>query len=127
MASIAYWTGIYHIILGFSLYFPRLLTSLGIRTPDTVFWTETIAWLVIGMGVTVVICARNMTHRASVLYWVGLFHLPAGGNLIWFGFGENFGVVLGGLGVVDVGIGLMLILGLPGAVSSTHAKLMLDR
>ena len=127
MKAFVFWTGIYNIVVGFSVFFPKLFAMLGVRLPDHVAWTEMIAVLIMILGVMLVVCSRDLATRAPVVVWEGIGRLAAFLHLGWFGFMEGFGVMLGLIGVVDLIIGLVYIFGLPKHLGRSLSQLVLDR
>ena len=127
MATFVYWTGIYNLLLAGAVFFPALLRMLGIRMPDSVLWTEIIAWIVAFLGVMLILCSRNLKARASIVYWGGWLRIAAAVELCWFGFLRSHGAMLGMLGLIDAAIGIVYLAGLTRMLGASHADLALDR
>ena len=77
-------------------------------------------------GVVLLICSARLSARASIVYWIGLLRLILFVHLGWYGFVENQGTMLGVMGVVELLIGGVYLIGLPGAVGASHRQLLRD-
>lgn len=127
MRKFVFWTGIYNIVVGISFLFPKLVRLLGVKLPESNFWVWIVAAAVIYLGIVLVLCSRNLAARASLVCWEGLLRIVAFFLCAGFGFLGGLGIVLGVLGVIDLLIGLGYLLGLPKALTTTVADLLLDR
>ena len=127
MRKFVFWTGIYDIVMAGSLACPWVVRMLGVPLPESYFWLWFAAVLVMYLGVLLVISSRNLKARAPVIYWEGILRLV--GFLLMAGFGLFGGlgpaVVL--IGVVDLIIGLVYLIGLPKALNTPAMDILLDR
>jgi len=77
-------------------------------------------------GVVLVLCSRAY-QRAALVYWAGFLRIAGFFLFAAFGFWGDFGVVTGILGIVDLIIGLVYLIGLPKSLSTSATNLLLDR
>jgi len=127
MRGFVFWTGIYNIIAGISFLVPGIVPLLGIRPPESSFWVWTVAASVIYLGVALVLSSRRLAERATVVYWEGILRIVAFFLFGGYGFLGDLGLVAGILGVLDLVIGLVYLIGLPRALGKRPMDLFLDR
>jgi len=127
MRGFVFWTGIYNIIAGISFLVPGIVPLLGIRPPESSFWVWTVAASVIYLGVALVLSSRRLAERATVVYWEGILRIVAFFLFGGYGFFGDLGLVAGILGVLDLVIGLVYLIGLPRALGKPAMDLLLDR
>jgi len=127
MGRFVFWTGIYDIVAGIILSCPWILDSLGIKPPPSNLWLWLPAIMVIYIGILLVLCSRNLTARGSLVYWEGILRIGGFFVLSGFGFLGDLGVMVGVLGIIDLAIGLVYLIGLPKALKTTSNSLLLDR
>jgi len=127
MRAFVFWSGVYNLVFGMGLFFPALGRAVGIRQPDSVFFSELIALLVVFLGVLLILCSRNLAARASLVYWIGVLLVVAFIHQAWFGFFRAHGAMVGVSGLIDLAIGLGYLLGLPKSLGRSHSQLLCDR
>lgn len=127
MRKFVFWTGIYNIVAGISFLFPRMVSLLGVKLPESNFWVWFAAAAAIYLGIVLVLSSRNLAARASLVYWEGILRVAAFLLFGGFGFLGDLGIVVGILGIVDLLIGLVYLIGLPKTLNTTAANLLLDR
>ena len=127
MRRFVFWTGIYNIIMGITLSCPWIVDSLGVKSPPSNLWLWLPAILVIYLGVLLVLCSRNLAARGPLVYWEGVLRIGGFFVLGGFGFLGDLGIMVGVLGVADLIIGLVYLIGLPKALKTTSAGLLFDR
>jgi len=127
MKKFVFWTGIYNVVAGISFLFPGIASLLGVKLPESNFWVWFAAAAVIYLGIALVLCSRNLAARASLVYWEGILRVAAFFLFGGFGFLGDLGIGIGVLGIVDLLIGLVYLIGLPKALNTTAANLLLDR
>jgi hypothetical protein len=127
MRSFVFWTGIYNVIAGISFLVPGLVSLLGIRASESNFWVWTVAASVIYLGVALVLSSRRLAERAPVVYWEGILRIVAFFLFGGYGFLGDLGLVAGILGVLELVIGLVYLIGLPRALGKPAMDLLLDR
>jgi len=127
MKTLVFWVGWIYVLGGLLLFFPRLFSALAVRPADSVFWSEAVALLTLFLGLALVLCSRNLAARGCIAYWAGWTLVLAGITEVAFGLGEGQGVGLAVSGVFDVGVGLLLVGGLPRHLGRGHGQLALDR
>jgi len=127
MRKFVFWTGVYNIVAGVTFLFPGIVSLLGVKLPESNFWVWFGAAAVIYLGIVLVLSSRNLAARASLVYWEGILRVAAFFLFAGFGFLGDLGLMLGVLGIVDLLIGLVYLIGLPKALNTTAANLLLDR
>ena len=126
MQKFVFWSGVYNIVAGFSLFFPMFYELMRIRHPNSVFWSEAFGFFVICLGILLVICSRDLKSRASLVYWEGVFRLIFFAHMTWFGVMKDFGLMLAVFGVIDLFIGLVYLIGLPRVTGKSPTDLLTD-
>ena len=126
MQRFVFWTGVYDIVMGITLSCPWIVDSLGVKPPPSNFWLWLPAILVIYLGILLVLSSRNLAARASLVYWEGILRI--GGFIVFGGFGflGDLGIMVGVIGIIDLAIGLVYLIGLPKALKTTSSGLLLD-
>ncbi|MEM7119039.1 MAG: hypothetical protein AAF614_41860 [Chloroflexota bacterium] len=127
MKQFVAWTGVYNVLLGIGFLIPPIPRLLGVKLPASSFWVLLAATFVTYLGVMLIFCARDLKARATLVYWEGILRLVAASLLCWFGFLGGLGTFLGVLGLIDLGIGLVYLVGLPKSLSTTSRNVLVDR
>jgi hypothetical protein len=127
MSKFVFWTGVYNIIAGISFLFPGIVSLLGVNLPESNFWVWVVASTVIYLGIALVLCSRKLADRASLVYWEGILRIAGFVLFAGFGFFGDLGVLSGVLGIIDLLIGLVYLIGLPKTLHTTAVDLLLDR
>jgi len=122
-----FWTGVYNIVAGLSFLFPRMVSLLGVKLTESNFWVWVVASTVIYLGIALVLCSRKLAARASLVYWEGILRIAGFFLFSGFGFLGDLGILSGVLGIIDLLIGLVYLIGLPKTLNTTAANLLLDR
>ena len=127
MRKFVFWTGIYDIIMASTISCPWVVKMLGVPLPASYFWLWFAAALVIYLGIVLVISSRNMKARAPVIYWEGILRLVGFILMAGFGIFGGLGLAVTLLGVVDLVIGLVYLVGLPITLNTSAINILLDR
>ncbi|MDM7999630.1 MAG: hypothetical protein QUS33_06425 [Dehalococcoidia bacterium] len=127
MRRFVFWTGIYNIAMGIILSCPWVVDSLGVKVPPSNLWLWLPAILVIYIGVLLIFCSKDLAARGSLVYWEGILRLGGFFVLGGFGFLSDIGIIVGVIGVIDLVIGLVYLIGLPMALNKKGSSLLLDR
>lgn len=126
MRSFVFWSGIYNVGLSLILLFPPLYGAMGLKVCNPVW-----GWLIAGfLGFTaavLLLAARDLRRRASLVYWEALLRYVAALLLIPAGLLGDIGVIAALLGLGDLVIGVVYMFGLPQELQRSHADLLLDR
>ncbi len=126
MMRFVFWAGVYNAGLALILTCPFVYRALGLNIP-TPFW----GWLVAGFlaytGAVLILSARDLQRRASLVYWELFLRYFAALLLIPAGLFGDLGVIAAPLGLVDLAIGLTFMFGLPKELKISHRSLFLDR
>ncbi|MCA9443439.1 MAG: hypothetical protein KC964_21740, partial [Candidatus Omnitrophica bacterium] len=70
---------------------------------------------------------RDLEHRAPIVYWEGLLRLAGFGVAVRYGFFGEFGLGLGLVGIYDLIVGLIYLIGLPMSLKRSGLSLLLDQ
>ena len=126
MSSFVFWSGVYNAGLAFFLLSPPLYRALGLNVCTPVW-----AWLIAGFlaytSVALTYASRDLTQRASLVYWEALLRFVAALVLIPAGLWGDIGVLAAILGLGDLIIGLVYVFGLTKELGASHEDLLLDR
>jgi hypothetical protein len=126
MKKFVFWTGIYNIVVGLVISCPWVVKLLGTPLPSSYFWLWFAAVLVIYLGILLVLCSRNLKGRASLVYWEGILRIVAFLLVAGFGVFGGLGPAITLLGIIDLAIGLVYLIGLPKALNTPPKNLLLD-
>jgi len=127
MKKFVFWTGIYNIVGGISFLGPKAPGLSLVKFPESNFWVWTLGAAITYLGLALVLCSRDLAARASLVYWDGILRVFGFFLFAGFGFLGGLGVMLGIIGIVDLLVGLVYLIGLPKALNTTVANLLLDR
>jgi hypothetical protein len=128
MRKFVFWTGIYDIILGIILWFPPILKLLGVGSlPTSNFWLDFLGIGVAYAGIVLVLSSRNISSRAPAICWEGILRIAAFFLCIGFGIFGGLGVLIVLLGIIELAIGLVYLIGLPKVLKTSARNLLLDR
>jgi hypothetical protein len=126
MRSFVFWSGLYNAGLSLILLFPPLYGAMGLRICNPLW-----GWLIAGfLGFTaavLLLAARDLRRRASLVYWEALLRYVAALLLIPAGLFGDIGMIAALLGLGDLAIGMVYMFGLPRELQRSHADLLLDR
>lgn len=127
MKKFVFWTGVYNILLAVSSLIPQLSNILGLTVPDSRFYLWLPGILIIYLGVMLILASRNLDERASIVFWEGILRLAGFIVATRYGFFGEFGASLGYVGVIDLLVGLVYIIGLPKSLNRRAVDILLDR
>ena len=127
MTKFVFWTGVYNIVAGIGFLFPPIVRLMGIKLPKSNFWIWVPAVTFIYLGTVLVLCSRNLAARASLVYWEGILRIAGFVLFAGFGFLGGLGIMAGILGILELPIGLVYLIGLPKTLNTTAVDLLLDR
>jgi len=127
MKKFVFWTGIYDLVVGIGFFFPWLAPLLGVQQPKSLFFSWSPALLTTFLGVMLILCSRDLPAPGTVVYWEGILRIVGFLLLGGFGFLTDLGVMIGVMGIIDLAIGIVYLVGLPRALNKTHMDLLLDR
>ena len=126
MSSFVFWTGAYNAALAFLLLFPPLYRALGLNVCTPV-WSWLIAGFLAYTSVALIYASRDLTRRATLVYWEALLRFVAALVLIPAGVFGDIGLIAAILGLGDLLIGLAYVFGLTKELGRSHADLLFDR
>jgi len=126
MNRFIFWTGIYNAGLALILLCPPAYRALGLNICSPVW-----AWLVAGFlaftSAVLILSARRLPERASLVYWEALLRYAACLVLVPAALFSDIGLMAAPLGLGDLAIGLVYMFGLPKALGVSHQTLLFDR
>ena len=126
MKPFIFWSGIYNVGLALTLLFPPIYRALGLNIPAPLW-----GWLLAGfLGFTsaaLILSSRDLRNRAALVYWESLLRYIAALLLIPAGLFGDLGLIAVPLGLVDLSIGLVYMIGLPKELGVSHRDLFYDR
>lgn len=126
MQRFVFWSGVYNAGLALFLLFPPVYRAFGLNIPAPLW-----GWLLAGfLGFTsavLILAARDLPRRASLVYWESLLRYVAALLLIPAGLFGDMGLIAVPLGLGDLGIGLIYMFGLPKVLQLSHRALLCDR
>lgn len=118
-------SGWWNLCAGGYIVATLLVPGLGQVWPAA-FW----GWILVGVlgvtGVVLVLCSRDLQHRASIVYWEALARLAAAVLLGVWGAAE-VGLLAYVIGGADLVWGLVMLIGLPRGMGVRAWDLVLDR
>ena len=126
MKKFVFWTGIYNILLGLGFLFPPMVGFLRVPVPESGVWVQLSATFVIYLGVLLILCSRSLQSRASIVCWEGILRIVAFLLLAGYGFFGGLGISMALVGIVDLIIGLIYLIGLPKSLGVRVGQLLLD-
>jgi hypothetical protein len=127
MKKFVFWTGIYNILLAVSSLIPATGKLMGMTMPDSRYYLWLPGILIIYLGLMLILASRNLKRRGSLVFWEGILRLAGFVVATRYGFFGQFGTSLGIVGVIDLVVGLIYIIGLPRHLSCSTSDLLLDR
>jgi len=120
-------SGIYTIIIGLGFTSPRFLRLFGLSRPDAGLWWGLLAALMVYIGIVLILCSRDLEERASLICWNAVLRIIAFLLLAGFGFWGGFGAMMGVLGIIELAIAVVYLVGVPKALGVPLTDLLLDR
>lgn len=126
MSRFVFWSGIYNAGLAVFLLLPPAYRALGLNVP-TPLWGWLIAGFLAYTGAALILASRDLSRRASLVYWEALLRYVAALLLIPAGLFGDLGLIAVPLGLGDLAIGLVYMFGLPKELGVLHEALLYDR
>lgn len=120
-----HWTGVYNAGLALLLLCPPAYRALGLNICSPV-WGWLIAGFLAYTSVVLILSARRLRQRASLVYWEALLRFIACLVLVPAAVFGDIGLIAAFLGLGDFAIGLVYLFGLPKALGLAHQALLLD-
>jgi hypothetical protein len=126
MKKFVFWTGIYNLLLGLGFLFPTLVRFLRVPVPESRVWVQLPATIVIYLGILLILCSRRLQSRASIVCWEGILRIIVFFMLVGYGFFGGLGISMALVGIVDLIIGLIYVIGLSRSLGVNSAHLLMD-
>jgi hypothetical protein len=125
MQKFTFWTGVYNAGLAVFLLFPPLYRSVGLNICNPV-WGWLIAGFLAFCAAVLILASRNLRQRGAFLYYESLLRYFAALLLVPAGLFGDVGVIAVPLGLGDLAIGLIYMIGLPKELGVSHHALLFD-
>jgi hypothetical protein len=122
-----FWTGVYDILLAVGFLIPPVSEMIGLAAPDSRFYVWLPGILIAYLGIMLILASRDLDGRASLVFWEGILRLAGFVVVARYGFFGEFGALLGFVGVIDLVVGLVYIIGLPKSLHRSAIDILLDR
>jgi hypothetical protein len=126
MKNFVFWSGVYNAGLALTLTCPSFYRWLGLNVPAPLW-----GWLVAGFlaftSVVLILASRELRQRAAFVYWESILRYIAALLLIPAGLFGDLGMIAVPLGLGDLAIGLVYMVGLPKELGLSHSALLYDR
>jgi hypothetical protein len=100
---------------------------IGLAAPDSRFYVWLPGILIAYLGIMLILASRDLDGRASLVFWEGILRLAGFVVVVRYGFFGEFGSLLGFVGVIDLVVGLVYIIGLPKSLNRSAIDILLDR
>jgi hypothetical protein len=126
MPQFVFWSGVYNAGLAGVLLCPPVYRTLGLNICSPV-WGWLIAGFLAFTSAVLILSSRDLTARASLVYWEAPLRYVAAVVLIPAGLFGDIGIVAALLGLGDLLIGVVYTFGLPKELGLSHADLAFDR
>ena len=126
MKKFVFWTGGYNILLGLEFLCPPLMGFLRVPVPESGIWVQLPATIVIYLGILLILCSRSLRSRACIVCWEGILRIFAFLLLAGYGLFGGLGISMVLVGIVDLVIGLIYLVGLPRSLEVKGAQLLFD-
>lgn len=126
MTKFIFWTGIYNAGLALTLTCPPFYRLLGLNIPAPL-WGWLLAGFLAYTSAILILASRDLRRRASMVYWESMLRYIAALLLIPAGLFGDLGLIAVPLGLGDLAIGLVYMLGLPKELGASHSDLIWDR
>lgn len=105
---------------------PSFLSIIGLKF-SSLFWGWLLAGFLAFTGVVLILAVRNLRSRATFVYWESMLRYIAAFLLIPAGLFGDLGLIAAPLGLTDLVIRLVYMIGLPKELSLSHTALLCDR
>ncbi|MBW9054639.1 hypothetical protein [Rhizobium mesosinicum] len=79
------------------------------------------------IGVLLILCARDLQNRGSIVMWEGVLRLVAGSIMMYFTTRDTSGTMSRSRPLFDLIVGLVYVVALPIALERSPLYLLLDR
>jgi len=125
MKSFVFWSGVYNAGLAVFLLFPPLYRGVGMNICNPV-WGWLIAGFLAFTSAVLILASRDLRRRAAFVYWESLLRYIAALVLVPAGLFGDVGLIVVPLGLGDLAIGLVYMIGLPKELGVSHLTLLCD-
>ncbi len=126
ITKFVFWTGVYNAGLALLLTCPPAYRALGLNICSPV-WGWLIAGFLAFTSAVLILCSRDLKRRASLVYWEALLRYVAALVLVPAALFGDIGLIAAPLGLGDLVIGLVYMVGLVKALGVSHRDLLFDR
>jgi hypothetical protein len=126
MKQFIHWTGIISLVSGASLQFPAVAARL-MPTESAGMLMHVFGVMAMFIGITLIICARDLGTRAPIVMWEGVLRLAGFALMTGYGLFWGGGVGLVASGILDGTVGILYLVLLPRHLRRGTVDLLFDR
>ena len=125
MKPFVFWTGIISVVSGVVLQFPFLTSILmPLEQPMSL---NLMGLMAIFIGITLVICSRDLKNRGHIVVWEGVIRLFGFAIMAGYGIFGGKGISLVVIGLFDLIVGVIYLIAIPRHVGVSLKLLILDK
>jgi hypothetical protein len=125
MSRFVFWSGVYNIGLALTLSCPPIYRALGLNLPTPLVGLMLGGFLAY-TSVALILASRDLRRRASFVYWESFLRYTIALLVISGGLFGGIGFIAVPMGLVDIIIGLVYMVGLPRELRTSHFALFWD-
>jgi hypothetical protein len=126
MKNFVFWSGVYNAGLALTLTCPPFYHLLGLNIPSP-FWGWLFAGFLIFTSATLILASRLLRQRATFVYYEAILRYIAALLLVPAGLFGDLGLIAVPLGLGDLAIGLVYMIGLTKELNVSHRALFSDQ
>jgi small-conductance mechanosensitive channel len=126
MQKFIFWTGIYDAVLALTLTCPPFYHLLGLNIP-TPFWAWLFAGFLAFFSAILILASRLLHQRSTFVYYGAILRYIAALLLVSAGLFGDLGLIVVPLGLADLAIGLVYMIGLTKEMNVSHRALFFDQ
>ena len=130
MRSMVWWVRAcagYNLSGGLTLVIPGALGLVGVPWPGSPFWLWLPALLGAFGAVVLIVASHDLKLYGALVYWNAVVRLLYAAVTFALGFAATAGPFVNYLGIGDAILGLGVLIGLPRALQTSPASLLLNR
>ena len=126
MKPFVFWTGIISVASGIVLQFP-FLTSILMPLEQPGMSQNLMGLMAIFIGITLVICSRDLKNRGQIVVWEGVIRLFGFAIMAGYGIFGGKGISLVVIGLFDLVVGVIYLIAIPRHLGVSLKLLIFDK